>query len=100
VDGPAPVNLNLEPTAKGASQAKSDSGEQDWPIAWVVLVLAVAPCPVERSVLDSASAAVGPEIDSGSVLLKVKELRNLSLRRVAGRGLKLCLLLLSVVEEG
>lgn len=57
-------------------------------------MLAVAPCPVERSVLDSASAAVGPEIDSGSVLLKVNELRNLSLRRVARRDFVFLLLLL------
>jgi hypothetical protein len=61
------------------------------------LVLAPALGRIERSVLDSASAGVRPEIESDSVVLdKVNELRNLSLRRVAGRGLKLCLL--SVVE--
>jgi len=61
------------------------------------LVLAPALGRIERSVLDSASAGVRPEIESDSVVLdKVNELRNLSLRRVAGRGLKFCLL--SVVE--
>ena len=61
------------------------------------MVLAPALGRIERSVLDSASAGVRPEIESDSVVLdKVNELRNLSLRRVAGRGLKLCLL--SVVE--
>jgi hypothetical protein len=32
-DAPAPVNLGLEPMVEGASQAKSDSDKQDWPIA-------------------------------------------------------------------